>query len=84
MPKTTNAKRVDSLTGSAGVYCVAAQINAMGLHAALTVRSVPDVDILARTLDGSRAVAIQVKTARFASRHHGKGEEKRSVAPSVH
>lgn len=69
-------KRTDALTGSAGVYFVAAQINAMGYHAALTIRSVPHVDLLASTLDGSRSVGIQVKTARFASRKRGKGSER--------
>ena len=69
-------KRADALTGSAGVYFVAAQINAMGYHAALTIRNVPNVDLLASTLDGSRSVGIQVKTARYASRKRGKGNER--------
>ena len=70
------AERADALTGAAGVYCVAAQLNAMGYHAALTIRSVPHVDLLASTLDGSRSVALQVKTARFASRWRGRKDEK--------
>jgi hypothetical protein len=69
-------KRSDALTGSAGVYLVAAQINAMGYHAALTIRSVPNVDLLAGTLDGSRSVSIQVKTSIQASRKRGLGKER--------
>jgi hypothetical protein len=69
-------KRSDALTGSAGVYFVAAQINAMGYHAALTIRSVPNVDLLAGTLDGSHSIGIQVKTSTHASRKRGKDEER--------
>ena len=69
-------KRSDALTGSAGVYFVAAQINAMGYHAALTIRSVPNVDLLAGTLDGSHSIGIQVKTSTQASRKRGKGKER--------
>jgi hypothetical protein len=68
--------RADALTGAAGVYCVAAQLNAMGYHAALTIRSVPHVDLLTSTLDGSRSVALQVKTARSARRWKGKQNER--------
>jgi hypothetical protein len=69
-------KRSDALTGSAGVYFVAAQINAMGCHAALTIRSVPNVDLLASTLDGSHSVGIQVKTSTNASRQRREGGER--------
>jgi len=69
-------KRSDALTGSAGVYFVAAQINAMGYHAALTIRSVPNVDLLAGTLDGSHSIGIQVKTSTHASRKRGKDKER--------
>jgi hypothetical protein len=70
------AKRSDALTGSAGVYFVAGQINSMGYHAALTIRSVPNVDLLAGTLDGSHSIGIQVKTSTRANRKRGKGKDR--------
>lgn len=66
-----------SLIGSAGVYYVAARLNAMGYHVAPTLGSVPNVDLLVSSLDGSSSICVQVKTTRWASRTRGRGEEKR-------
>ncbi len=64
------------LTGAAGVHFVAARMNALGLHAAPTIRNVPGVDLLVSSLDGRKSAAIQVKTTEWASRTRGKGENK--------
>lgn len=69
-------ERIDALIGAAGVYFVAARLNVLGYHAALTIRNVPNVDILASSLDGACAVSIQVKTARYALRYRGRGEDR--------
>jgi hypothetical protein len=66
-----------SLIGSAGVYYVAARLNAMGYHVAPTMGSVPTVDLLVSSLDGSASVCLQVKTARWAARTRGRGELKK-------
>ena len=64
------------LVGAAGVHFVAARMNALGLHAAPTIRNVPGVDLLVSSLDGRKSVAIQVKTSAWASRTSGRGEAK--------
>jgi len=56
------------LIGAAGVHFVAARMNALGLHAAATIRNVPGVDLLVSSMDGKKSVAIQVKTSAWASR----------------
>jgi hypothetical protein len=66
-----------SLTGSAGVYFVAARLNAMGLQCAPTFGNVPSVDILVSNLGGSAMVSLQVKTTMFAMRPRGRGENKK-------
>lgn len=66
-----------SLIGSAGVYYVAARLNAMGYHVAPTLGSVPNVDLLVSSLDGSASICLQVKTARWAVRTRGRSEEKK-------
>jgi hypothetical protein len=64
-----------ALTGAAGVYFVAARLNAMGLQCA--PGNVPSVDILVSNLDGSKLVSLQVKTTMYAMRERGRGEHKK-------
>lgn len=52
--------------GLAGEYYVAYGLTVRRFHAALTRGSVPHVDILVSNPDGSRQLALQVKTARSA------------------
>jgi hypothetical protein len=66
-----------SLTGSAGVYFVAARLNAMGFQCATTFGNVPSVDILVSSINGSALVSLQVKTTMEGLRHKGRGDEKR-------
>jgi hypothetical protein len=65
-----------SLTGSAGVYFVAARLNAMGFHCATTFGNVPSVDILVSSISGSALVSLQVKTTNYALRERGRGNER--------
>ncbi len=65
-----------SLTGSAGVYFVASRLNALGYHVAITLGSVPNVDLLVSSIDGSASVSVQVKTACWAMRTRGRGSAK--------
>jgi hypothetical protein len=60
-----------NLTGSAGVYYVAARLNAEGFHGAPTFGNVPDVDLLVSAREGSGSAALQVKTAMDARRMRG-------------
>jgi hypothetical protein len=63
-----------ALTGSAGVYFVAARLNAMGFQCAPTFGNVPYVDILVSNLNGSSVASIQVKTTSWAVRERGRGQ----------
>jgi hypothetical protein len=58
--------RSGNLIGSAGTYYVAARLNFQGWHAAITTGNAPDIDVIA-TID-DYAVALQVKTAEYATR----------------
>jgi hypothetical protein len=66
-----------SLVGAAGVYFVASRLNAMDLHCAPTFGSVPNVDILVSSPDGSASLSLQVKTTWQALREKGRGTEKK-------
>jgi hypothetical protein len=66
-----------SLTGSAGVYFVAARLNAMGLQCATTFGNVPSVDILVSSISGAALVSLQVKTTNDALRERGRGDERK-------
>lgn len=70
-------KQSSSLTGSAGVYYVAARLNARGLQCAPTFGNVPSVDILASTVDGATVIPIQVKTTMWGLRSRGRGKDKK-------
>ena len=64
------------LTGVAGEYYVAFQLSARGFIVAMPRDGSPTVDILACNEDGSRTIAIQVKTTAEAERTRGRGDEK--------
>jgi len=66
-----------ALTGAAGVYFVAARLNALGLQCAPTFGNVPNVDILVSNIDGSTLVSLQVKTTVWGMRERGRGDEKK-------
>ena len=66
-----------SLTGTAGVYYVAARLNAMGLQRAPTFGNVPSVDILVSSIDGSAVRSLHVKTTMYAVRERGRGDERK-------
>ena len=63
-------------TGTAGVYYVMYRLARLGVHASATHGNAPGVDILASTPDGSRTLAIKVKTTVYATREHGRGENR--------
>lgn len=64
------------LTGVAGVHYVAAQLSYQGFHAVPTTRNVKGPDILVSTEEGSKLVALQVKTTGWAMRTRGRGDDK--------
>lgn len=69
-------KRSGILVGTAGVYFVASQLAAQGLHAAVTFGNAPHVDILVGLADGAATLPIQVKTSYRALRTRGRGKNK--------
>jgi len=64
------------LTGTAGVYFVASQLAAKGLHAAVTFGNAPCVDILVGLPNGAATLSLQVKTSYRALRTRGRGKDK--------
>lgn len=69
-------KRSGVLTGTAGVYFVASQLAAKGLHAAVTFGNAPCVDILVGLPNGAATLSLQVKTSYRALRARGRGKNK--------
>lgn len=65
-----------AMVGAAGVYYVAARLNAMELHCAPTFGNVPSVDIIVSSLNGSAQISLQVKTTMSAMRARGRGRNK--------
>lgn len=65
------------LTGVAGVHFVASYLSFLGLHAVPTTRNVKGPDVLVGNIDGSRGLALQVKTTVWASRNRGRGDAKK-------
>src|SRR5579884_2667108 len=63
--------------GSSGQYYVAYCLTVRGIHATITLGNVLDVDIVAASTDGSKMLAIQVKTSRWAYRRMRYGYELR-------
>ena len=64
------------LTGAAGEPYVAYKVSCLGLVAALPRSGSTGVDLLVSNLDGSKTVAIQVKTTDWAERSRGRGDMK--------
>jgi len=62
------ASRPPTMTGAAGVHLLAGLLSAMDLPVAISQKNVPNVDLFVGSLKGS-AVAIQVKTMRWARRN---------------
>ena len=63
-----NLRAVYNITGVAGEYFVAAELSRRGWIAVLTLKNTPNIDLIATTPDGKRAVNIQVKTRSIANR----------------
>jgi hypothetical protein len=82
-PQTTPTRQAiaprgrSQFLGSAGQYHVAYCLAVRGIHAAITLGNVPEVDIVAASENGSRLLAIQVKTSRSAYRPRRYGYELR-------
>jgi len=55
-----NLRAVYNITGVAGEYFVAAELSRRGWIAVLTLKNTPNIDLIATTPDGKRAVNIQV------------------------
>ena len=70
-------KGKSQFVGLAGEYYVAYSLTVRGYHAAITVGNVPDVDILVGSPEGSKLLAVQVKTSRYAHRPKRYGYELR-------
>lgn len=70
-------KNPTKLTGSAGEHYVAYKLSCLGIIVALTREGAPNIDILASNLDSSKIITIQVKTAAYAGRDRGKGENRK-------
>ena len=71
--------------GVAGQHYVAYCLSIRGIHAAITLGNVPDVDVVIAKPDGSLALSIQVKTSSSAYRpnHYGKEVCEWDVGPSA-
>src|SRR5687767_2416400 len=64
LPKVTQSRLSPSLSGVAGEYYVAAELSRRGYIATITLKNTENIDILASRRDGSKTIAIQVKTNR--------------------
>jgi len=65
------------LTGVAGVHFVAARLSHCGYHAVPTTRNVRGPDLLVASIDGSKAVSVQVKSTAWAMRTRGRGKNRK-------
>jgi len=65
------------LIGTGGTYYVMAQLALRGFHASCTFGNAPYVDVLVSAPDGHTTVSVQVKTAWYATRYKGRGEDRR-------
>ncbi|PIS13559.1 MAG: hypothetical protein COT67_01100 [Candidatus Tagabacteria bacterium CG09_land_8_20_14_0_10_41_14] len=54
-------------TGITGEHFVAAEISKRGAIATITLKNVPNIDILSSSIDGKRTANIQVKTGRLTT-----------------
>lgn len=62
---------------TAGTYYVMYKLAMNQIHASCTFGNAPHVDILASSIDGSKSVAIQVKSSTCAIRWRGRGKIKK-------
>jgi len=62
------AKGKSQFIGASGQFYVAYQLTKRFIHASITVGNAPSVDIIAAKEDGSKSIAIQVKTSKYAHR----------------
>ena len=69
--------RNSQFIGVAGVHYVASCLAHLGLHAVPTTRNVAGPDVLISTVDGASSLSLQVKTAVWALRTRGRGENKK-------
>lgn len=53
-----------NITGASGEYYVAAELCRRGIIATITLKNMPNIDIIAASADGKKSVNIQVKTRR--------------------
>jgi hypothetical protein len=74
VPEQINWKQ---LTGVAGVHYFAYLLNYWGYAAVPTARNINGPDLLVTNRDGSKMIAIQVKTSASAMRTRGRGEMKK-------
>lgn len=65
-----------NLTGTAGEHFIAYRVSCLGLVAALPRGGALGVDVLVSNQDGSKTLAIQVKTTDWAMRTRGRGKNK--------
>src|SRR5882724_756862 len=70
-------RRDSILIGAAGEHYVAFRLAQLGFVVAIPRGGSPTVDLLTSNVDGSRTLAIQVKTTEWAERQRGRGDEKR-------
>jgi hypothetical protein len=64
---TNKSKNSHVLTGVAGEYYVSAELSRRGYVASITLRNTKGIDILASNAEGTRQVAIQVKSNQYKS-----------------
>ena len=62
-------KNTYNLTGNAGEYFVCSELSKLNILALLTPKNNPLFDIIATNSDGSKQVAIQVKTMGLNNEH---------------
>jgi len=74
--KLPRAKGASNLTAAAGEHYVAYKLSCLGLIAALPRGGAMGIDILVSNSDGSRTMAIQVKSTDWAMRTRGRGQSK--------
>ncbi len=70
------ARHDTQVVGTSGEHYVAFRLAQLGHIVALPRAGSPAVDLLATNLDGSKTVAIQVKTAEWAMREKGRGKNR--------
>jgi hypothetical protein len=59
-----------------GKYYVMSKLALNEIHASCTFGNAPNVEILASSANGAKSISIQVKTAEYAKRWRGRGDEK--------